>query len=257
MKKQLIYCNCQGDIIDNATLENINSEVQKSTVSTVELKDMCGLAAKNKPELKAVFELGNENLIIACEPRAVDRLLQYAGIETSKLNIRYLNIREQSVDEIGKSIEEFTSGSTETATIKKLESPEEWPSWYPIVDYDRCTGCGQCADFCLFGVYTKSENRVDITNPSGCKNNCPACARICPHTAIIFPKYQQGGAISGSDTINEIEEQKRQKQDVDDILGSDIYKALEKRKKRRKSIISDTAMKKALDERERALGKED
>ena len=25
--------------------------------------------------------------------------------------------------------------------------------WYPVIDYDRCTNCMECIDFCLFGVY--------------------------------------------------------------------------------------------------------
>ena len=33
------------------------------------------------------------------------------------------------------------------------------------------------------------EGRVEVRKPAGCKTNCPACARMCPHQAIIFPKY--------------------------------------------------------------------
>jgi ferredoxin len=91
-----------------------------------------------------------------------------------------------------------------------------------------------------------------VVNPSGCKNNCPACARICPETAIVFPKYKQGGAISGSDSIDEAAEQQRQGQDLKTILGGDIYKALEQRKAKRQSILKADAMQKALDEREKA-----
>src|SRR5262245_39719349 len=25
--------------------------------------------------------------------------------------------------------------------------------WYPVIDYNRCTNCLECIDFCLFGVY--------------------------------------------------------------------------------------------------------
>jgi ferredoxin len=45
-------------------------------------------------------------------------------------------------------------------------------------------------NFCLFGTYGLSaEDRVQVVKPSGCKTNCPACARMCPRQAIIFPKY--------------------------------------------------------------------
>ncbi len=104
--------------------------------------------------------------------------------------------------------------------------------------------------------YEKAEGKVIVTNPKGCKNNCPACARICPHTAIIFPKYKQGGAISGSDLIDEIAEQQRLQQDLKSIAGNDIYKVLEERKAKRQSIIKADAMKKAIEERDKAKGNE-
>jgi len=256
MKKQIIYCNCRGEFAQEQLMKETQIEFDNQSITGYELSDLCGLAAKNRKPLQEMFSAEMESLVIACHPRTVDRLLQYAEIDTSKLKLQFLNYREHSSSEIKEGIKTFTEGTSEEGKLTKLNGPEDWPSWYPVVDYDRCTACGQCADFCLFGVYTKSEDRVEVTNPSGCKNNCPACARICPHTAIIFPKYQQGGAISGSTDYDELEEQKRQKQDVDDILGSDIYKALEGRKKRRKSIIKKTAMEKALAEREDFLKKD-
>ena len=48
-------------------------------------------------------------------------------------------------------------------------------------------------------------------------------------------------------------EQQRQNHDIDTILGSNIYKALEMRKAKRQSIIRSTAMQKAIAERENAL----
>ena len=90
-------------------------------------------------------------------------------------------------------------------------------------------------------------------NPKGCKSNCPACGRICPHTAIVFPKYEHGGAIAGAEAINEIEEQQRQQQDINSILGSDIYNSLERRKLKRQSIIRSSSMQSAIQERNKAL----
>ncbi|MCX5643329.1 MAG: hypothetical protein NTZ17_01395 [Phycisphaerae bacterium] len=61
-----------------------------------------------------------------------------------------------------------------------------------MIDYDRCRNCRQCLNFCLFGVYRLSEEgKVEVQNPAGCKTNCPACARMCPQKAIIFPKYAE------------------------------------------------------------------
>ena len=49
-----------------------------------------------------------------------------------------------------------------------------------------------------------SEGIVHVTNPSHCKNNCPACARNCPSSAIIFPKYSKSPVNGGVELEEEI-----------------------------------------------------
>ena len=68
-----------------------------------------------------------------------------------------------------------------------------WKPWFPVIDYDRCTNCMQCLSFCLFGVYgVDGEKRIEVRNNDNCKTNCPACSRVCPEAAIMFPKYKSG-----------------------------------------------------------------
>ena len=77
--------------------------------------------------------------------------------------------------------------------------------WYPVIDYGRCTNCLECLDFCLFGVYgVDSMDRILVENQDSCKKGCPACSRVCPEQAIMFPEYKAAaiagapvGAISG------------------------------------------------------------
>jgi NAD-dependent dihydropyrimidine dehydrogenase PreA subunit len=77
--------------------------------------------------------------------------------------------------------------------------------WYPVIDYSRCTNCLECLDFCLFGVYgVDSMDRLLVENQDSCKKGCPACSRVCPEQAIMFPEYKTAaiagapvGAISG------------------------------------------------------------
>jgi Pyruvate/2-oxoacid:ferredoxin oxidoreductase delta subunit len=71
--------------------------------------------------------------------------------------------------------------------------------WYPLVDAERCTQCGRCQQFCIFGVYALDEaGRLGVANPDRCKPGCPACSRVCPHSAIMFPLYGKDPAIAGA-----------------------------------------------------------
>ncbi len=70
--------------------------------------------------------------------------------------------------------------------------------WYPVIDYSRCTNCMECIDFCLFGVYGVDQlDRILVENQDNCKKGCPACSRVCPEHAIIFPDYKTP-AIAGA-----------------------------------------------------------
>ena len=70
--------------------------------------------------------------------------------------------------------------------------------WYPVIDYSRCTNCMECIDFCLFGVYgVDGHERILVENQDNCKKGCPACSRVCPEHAIMFPDYKTP-AIAGA-----------------------------------------------------------
>ncbi|MFZ2641575.1 MAG: ferredoxin family protein [Verrucomicrobiia bacterium] len=63
--------------------------------------------------------------------------------------------------------------------------------WYPVIDYGRCNQCMECLDFCLFGVYdVNDDGHVVVESPGNCKKGCPACSRVCPENAIIFPMHR-------------------------------------------------------------------
>ena len=253
MIKTVFFCNCGAQLIETDRLEAISVFLEKLGHPYVEISDLCGCSVDQKNETKELFLAADEVLIIACYRRGVRLLLENCGINHLGRKITYLNFRELNNEQIFSSIELFFAEEINHQIASEFKNISEWPSWYPIIDYSRCTSCGQCADFCLFGVYDKIDNKVVVVNPKGCKNKCPACARICPQIAIIFPKYEHKGAISGSDSIDEIAEQQRQNHDIDTILGSNIYKALEMRKAKRQSIIRSAAMQQAINERKQAL----
>ena len=70
--------------------------------------------------------------------------------------------------------------------------------WYPVIDFSRCTNCMECIDFCLFGVYGVDQvDTILVEQPDNCRKGCPACSRVCPENAIIFPGHKTP-AIAGA-----------------------------------------------------------
>ena len=83
------------------------------------------------------------------------------------------------------------------AEVQRIEE-SDGRRWYPVIDYSRCTNCMECIDFCLFGVY--GVDRIDtilVEQPDNCRKGCPACSRVCPENAIMFPQHKTP-AIAGS-----------------------------------------------------------
>ena len=253
MAKKVVLCNCGGGLVSTEAMEQLTSLLRTEGIGFTMVSDLCGVCATKKDEVAPIFSSTDDILVVACYARAVKLMLQGIAVDSSSKRFSFLNVRDSSTEELLQQIRAYFKGASTMSGFTEIKTNTDWPAWYPVIDYSRCTTCGQCADFCLFGVYEKQSGKVFVVNPQGCKNNCPACARICPQTAIIFPKYEHGGAIAGAESINEIDEQQRQQHDIDSILGSDIYKALEMRKAKRKSIVNNEAMRRALEERDRAL----
>jgi NAD-dependent dihydropyrimidine dehydrogenase PreA subunit len=255
MGKKILFCNCSGERINSERLNSIREILTKSNIDLFSVHDLCGVSVHSKESIKSVFNKQDEYLIIGCHSRAMKLLLEKTGITSGDYSCRFINFLEADNEDISRAANSFSEGNDmiRTAEVNEIRDSSGWISWYPVIDYSRCTSCGQCADFCLFGVYEKPNGKINVINPEGCKNNCPACARICPQTAIIFPKHNLGGAIGGSEVIDEISEQKRQTEDINTLLNGDIYSALEQRKIKRRSIIREEAMNKAIEERLNAL----
>ena len=86
------------------------------------------------------------------------------------------------------------------ATLKRIEN-EGGRRWYPVIDFSRCTNCMECIDFCLFGVY--GVDKVDtilVEQPDNCRKGCPACSRVCPENAIMFPQHKTP-VIAGANEV--------------------------------------------------------
>jgi len=100
------------------------------------------------------------------------------------------------IEAIGAAAEPDSSPST----VQRIDE-DAARRWYPVIDYSRCTNCMECIDFCLFGVY--GVDRIDtilVEQPDNCRKGCPACSRVCPENAIMFPQHKTP-AIAGSNEL--------------------------------------------------------
>jgi Pyruvate/2-oxoacid:ferredoxin oxidoreductase delta subunit len=134
--------------------------------------------------------------------------------------------------------------------------PSGWKPWFPVIDFGRCTNCMQCLTFCLFDVYGVSASKqITVQNPANCKTDCPACSRVCPEVAILFPKYRMG-PINGDEVRSEDIHREKMKVDISALLGGDIYAALRTRSQESKQRFArERDDKRALEERRRCLTK--
>ncbi len=108
------------------------------------------------------------------------------------------------------------------------DADDGWKPWFPVIDRDRCADCLQCLGFCLFGVYEKTESgQARVQNPDKCKTGCPACARVCPHGAILFPKHTD--APVNGDERAEGEAVPPAKVDLSSLVRGDLYAQLRAR----------------------------
>ncbi|NNE92058.1 MAG: ferredoxin family protein, partial [Verrucomicrobiales bacterium] len=152
-------------------------------------------------------------------------------------------------------IENFR-GTEAEADLNQPGAPGMWKPWFPVIDYDRCTNCMQCLSFCLFDVYgVDDEQQIQVQNNDNCKTNCPACSRVCPEVAIMFPKYGTG-PIQGDEVDESDLNREKMKVDISSLLGGDIYSSLKNRSEQAKSRFSkERSPDKALAERKRCLTK--
>ncbi|MFQ3630028.1 ATP-binding protein [Roseiflexus sp.] len=56
----------------------------------------------------------------------------------------------------------------------------------PVIDLDRCTGCGQCVRRCPTRAVELIDRKAVIVRPSSC-TYCDACERACSTGAIGRP----------------------------------------------------------------------
>lgn len=195
--------------VDGAEALAAHARVAPATV--VRLENLAERALAKEPGLADVFE--DVGVVGCSRPRAARALLTYAGV-TLPGRAEWLPLpfdREALKTEYGVP-------------------------WYPVIDRARCVECGTCSDYCLFSVYARDAEkpkgeRVTVASPLNCKTGCPACARLCPEGALIFPfcpEAELNGEVA--------EPARRSADDLAAALGDDPMRVLAERRRRKRLI---------------------
>jgi NAD-dependent dihydropyrimidine dehydrogenase PreA subunit len=133
--------------------------------------------------------LGLDGLLAGTpKPEQMQRFLKPTN--DTALPLPNAELRIQNAELPGGQTAGAEAAAIAPASVSRVEE-EPARRWYPVIDYSRCTNCMECIDFCLFGVY--GVDRVEtilVEQPDNCRKGCPACSRVCPENAIIFPQHK-------------------------------------------------------------------
>ncbi len=229
--EHILYCDCAFyDLVSREDRRRAIDALKGSGISYSTVSDLCELCADGDERLHE-WAKKQRLLIIACYPRAVRWLFDAAGVTFDPAHVDFFNLRLD--DEIERLCERLGAGSVGKEDGSAIETTGEWVPWFPVIDHSRCINCQKCLDFCLFGTYALlGEGEVQVKNPRACKTNCPACARICPQKAIIFPKHDSA-PINGA-PIADDSESAQVGIDHDRLFQGDIFKKIKERGKRKR-----------------------
>lgn len=242
-KNCLIYCNCGAGIIAEEKQNALADSFKKLNIKVFELHDICAFSINEKEFLNSLEKEFDKKFIVACYPRAIENIFVQNNISLS--NFEVLNFRELSEEKILATLEEKINGNSAESNYEVKKSSLDVPAWYPVIDKSRCTLCGQCARFCVFGVYKYNKKSLEVVNPLSCKNNCPACGRTCPASAIIFPRLPESSVLSGAEPGIE--------KTVKPVQKEGLFTLLNERNNTRRNIFRQGVMQLAEEEKLKAI----
>lgn len=194
---KVTICACASrSLIDRERVAQVAAVLDRKGYEVTLSADLCRALSAGSPEVAAMAA----GRVVACYPRAVQALFAWRGeLTDAPVDIRSGEadavLRQLGIDEPAGADESLVAAYRRQLAVFPVESGTD--AWFPVLDRTRCTGCGKCHDFCLFGVYARDDRGVVVAAPEACKNNCPACARMCPSRAVIFPKYDKSPINGG------------------------------------------------------------
>jgi len=175
--------------VGTATASLLAAKFNTSVLSVPFLYDL----PANSPVIERLRRLSEPaHFLVPLSERSVKSLLNF-------LQIPYAQVFET------QDAVQIPDGGISGGQVERLEEPPT-QRWYPIIDDSQCTACLECVNYCLFGVYTIGNNsRPLVDQPDACRDGCPACARVCPSNAIMFPLYEDRVIAGyGQDSTNNL-----------------------------------------------------
>lgn len=199
---KISVCACASrSFIDKENVARLVVAARNLGIEVEIVRDLCEMCEEKN---EAVHDVA-KTIIVACFPRAIKSLMAYVGEDDCKsLDLRSNDVNRILHELTGNEQPIIATDLTEEEIqvlhqINSFEKKLGCDAWYPTIDKDVCAECGKCFEFCPFGVYEMVDDRVRVMHPNNCKNNCPACARMCPASAIIFPKYDRSPINGGEE----------------------------------------------------------
>jgi hypothetical protein len=173
----IIFSKCRSDEVNLVQRqESLLAELKGDVLVTEHIYDL----TDDSETLRQLRETAGDWIVLArLYPRAIKCVLDQWGL---------LDGRQVECVDWREDLPPTVTGREGSPNLTHIEEQVE-PRWYPVIDRDRCTGCCECMNFCLFGVYSlEGAGDVTVELPNMCRPGCPACARVCPSKAIIFPE---------------------------------------------------------------------
>lgn len=242
-KTCLLFCRCGGWAHAPADSDEMAHIFHEIDTDVFELNDLCAFSLSDKSFFQSINNNYDFKIIVACYYRSIKNIFIQADIKFD--NYEVLSFKELNKDQVFDQLRNKFRLQKGNAWYNVMKTSLNVPAWFPVIDKTRCTLCGQCAEFCMFGVYKFDNKKLVVSNPLSCKNKCPACGRNCPSSAIIFPRLAEKSSLAGADT-----EVKK-----DEIAGktNSLFVQLNERNKAQKIIFANNAIQMAEEERKKAL----
>lgn len=239
----ILFCRCGAGVVSREKTDQLANAFQQLDTDVYELRDLCALSVHEKDVLQTLGQRYDRKLVVACYPRAVENMLRQAGIDLGGFEM--LNFKELSTEQILEKLSNTYQLKSGEACYQVQVSELDVPAWFPVIDQSLCTLCGQCARFCMFGVYAYDKKSLTVVNPLACKNNCPACGRTCPSSAIMFPRLAENSVLAGAIPGEKPAQPAGKKEG--------LFVLLNERNQTRKNIFRQGVVQMAEEERRKAL----